>query len=216
MKKHALSLVVMFLLVGTFVVSAREITVPKTVAALVATDPATEVNTIVLTGDSASPVPAVTLIPASPTPSRIEFPVQNANLEVKVVGVEKPHQVFLGTDTIYSPGPGNMFLGLGIRVRNFTGSDIPIKWSDIFLVNKYQDKWYPVWGVYKPSNIVIDPLAIEILEFDQVHPEIVPDAHFYLSDNGYVRVIFQLPEDNLYYFFGLADLPLVEIDWRYE
>jgi len=52
-------------------------------------------------------------------------------------------------------------------------------------------------------------------DLDQVHPDFDPDAHFYLSDNGYVRVIFQLPRDNLYYYFGFADLQLIEINWRY-
>ena len=138
-----------------------------------------------------------------------------------MLGVERPYNVslgrdtYLGTDLVFKPGAGNMFIGLGIKVSNLTGADMPMKWSDIYITNKYQDKWYPVWGAYKQTNTAMNPLTIELLQYDQVSPDYDPDAHFYLGDNGYVRVIFQLPKNNLYYYFGFADLPLVEINWRY-
>jgi len=221
MKKNSLSLIVMFILVGTLLASAREITAPHPVAALAATDAPTEVIAPLPTEAPALPIATEMIVPASPTPSRMEFSVQNASMEVKVLDIEKPHQVYLGFDSnsgselIINPGPENMFLGLGIKVSNFTGADIPMKWSDVYLVNKYQDKWYPVWGAYKKTNAAMDPLTIEILQADQVHPDFDPDAYFHASDNGYVRAIFRVPRDNLYYFFGLADLPLIEINWRY-
>jgi hypothetical protein len=221
MKKNRIFLIVLFVLLAPLLASARDATAPQPVAALAATDLPTEVTVPSPTDAPALPMPTETIIPATPTPSRMEFSVENASMQVKVLDIERPHQVdlgvdsSLGTDLIYNPGAGNMFLGLGIKVTNFEGSDILMKWSEVYLVNKYQDKWYPVWGVYKQTNTAMDPLTIEILKFDQVHPDFDPDAHFYLSDNGYVRVIFQLPRDNLYYFFGFADLPLIEINWRY-
>jgi hypothetical protein len=221
MKKNRVPLVILFFLLATLLSSAHDVTAPQPVAALAATDAPTEVIELLATEAPALPTPTENVVPASPTPSRMEFSVKNDSMEVKVLGIEKPHQVYLGidsssgTDIIHNPGAGNMFLGLGIKVTNFTGSDILMKWSDVYLVNKYQDKWYPVWGVYKPFNAALDPLTIEIMSSDQVHPDFDPDAQFYLSDNGYMRVIYQLPRDNLYYYFGLADLPQIEINWRY-
>jgi len=208
---------VLFVLLGALLLSACGVTEPQSVEALGGTDAPAEVNT-------QAPLPTEELSPASPgspTPSRMEFPVQNASFEVKVIDIARSHQVDLGidnnlgTELIYTPGAGNMFLTLGIKVSNLTGSDITLKWTDIYLVNKYQDKWYPVFGAYRATNAAMDPLTVQILEFDQVHPDFDPDAHFYAADNGYVRVVFRIPRDNLYYFFGFADLPMIEINWRY-
>jgi len=217
MKKVSMFSSVLFVVLGTLLVSACGVTAPMPVAALSGTDAPAEVNTPL-------PLPTEELSPASPetpTPSRMELPVQNATFQVKVLDVKRSHRVDLGidnnlgTELTFTPGAGNMFLSFGVKVSNLTGSDITMKWSDIYLTNKYQDKWYPVFGAYKDTNSAIDPFTVEILEFDQVHPDFDPDAHFYAGDNGYVRVIFRIPRDNLYYFFGFADLPLVEINWRY-
>jgi hypothetical protein len=143
------------------------------------------------------------------------YPAESARLQMEVVDIEKPYQIYLSDNQIFAPGKGKMFLGLGIRVTNLTGADIPFKWTDIYIVNKYQDKWYPVFGAYKNTNSALDSSTVEILQYDQVHPDFDPDAHFYAADNGYARVIFRVPRDNLYYFFGFADLPLIEINWRY-
>ena len=211
----------LFVLLVPLLASARDGKMPQPVEALAATNTPTQVIVSLPTDIPSSPIPTETVVPASPTPSRMQFSVRNAKWEVKVLDVEKPYRVYLGVDSssgsdiIYSPGAGNMFLGLGIKVTDFSGSDARMKWSDVYLVNKYQDRWYPVWGVYKPFNAALDPLTLEIMHTDQVHPDFDPDAHFSLSDNGYLRVIFQLPRDNLYYYFGFADLPRIEINWRY-
>jgi hypothetical protein len=220
MKKVSIVWIVLFVMVGSLLASACSAAEAQPVQALAATDAPTEIVAPPST-DTALPVPADTLVPGSPTPSRIEFSVQNASMEVKVLEVEKPYRVHLGidpnlgTELTFTPGAGNMFLGLGVRVRNLTGTDIPMKWSDVYLVNKYGDKWYPTWGAYEQTNAAMDPLTVEIVKYDEVHPDFDPDAHFYASDNGFVRVIFRIPRDNLYYFFGIADLPLIEINWRY-
>ena len=209
---------ILFVLLGTLLLSACSSAEPRPVQAL-ADEPTVQV--IVAPTDTASPLPTDTSVPASPTASRIEFPVGNASLEVRVLEVEKPYHVNLGWDAnlgkdlSFTAGAGQMFLVLGIKVTNLTGSDITMKWTDLSIVNKYQDKWYPTWGAYQKSNQGIDPHSVEILKYDQVNPDFDPDAHFYVGDNGYVRVIFQLPKDNLYYFLGFADLPLIEINWRY-
>jgi len=222
MKKTSTLVIVLVVLLGTMLVSACGVTAAQPVEALAATDAPVAVVAVANTES----VPSTDVLspeePGVPTPSRIEFSVENASLAVKVTEVEKPHQVYLGvdntlgTDLIYKPGEGNMFLGLGIKVTNLTGADIPFKWTDIYLVNKYQDKWYPAFGAYKNTNSALDSLTVEILQYDQVHPDFDPDAHFYAADNGYARVIFRVPRDNLYYFFGFADLPLIEINWRYH
>jgi hypothetical protein len=161
------------------------------------------------TGTS-SPRPTQTLTPASPTPSRLEFPIQDASLEIQIMDIERPHQVYLSDNQIFTTGEGNLFLGLGIRVTNLTDSDIEFNWSDIYLTNKYEDKWYPIWGAYKKTNLMVDPLGIQIHQF-KVDSKDRPDAHIYLGDNGYLRVIFRLPRDNHYYYLSFADLPLLEI-----
>lgn len=220
MKKVSIVWIVLFVMVGSWLGSGCSAAAPEPVQALAATDAPTAV-VVAPSTDTALPVPTDTLVPGSPTPSRIEFPVQNASLEVKILDVEKPYRVHLGidpyhgTELSFTPGAGHMFLGLGIKVKNLTGADITFKWTDLYLTNKYQDKWYPSWGAYQPTNAAMDPLTVEIVKYDEVHPDFDPDAHFYASDNGFVRVIFRVPKDNLYYFFGMADLPLIEINWRY-
>ena len=215
MKKINIIGVVLFILLGTLLSSACSSAAAKPVEALAGTEAPVAVNTPLPAGELSS------ADVASPTPSRMEFSVQNANFVVKVMDIEKPHQVYLGvdnnlgTDIYFKPGEGNMFLGVGIKVTNLTGSDIPMKWTDIYLVNKYQDKWYPSFGAYKNTNAAMDSSTVEILQYDQVHPDFDPDAHFFAADNGYVRVVFRVPRDNLYYFFGFADLPQIEINWRY-
>ena len=211
----------MFVLLGTLLISAYGITAAKLVKALAATNATatetTQVNTAspmptkTATVITPSPIPTRTAIPASATPSRMEFPVQNVNLAIQVVGLEKPYHIYLSDDQIFTPGEGNMFLGLGINVVNFTDSDIPLKWSDVYLINKYQDKWYPVWGAYEKTNLVIDPFSVEILR-TVVDPKLRPDVRIYLGDNGYLRAIFRIPRDNNYYYLSFADLPLIEID----
>jgi len=217
----------LFILLGTLLVSAYGITAAKLVQALAATNATaegytplllwtetTQVNTAALIPtltNTPSPMPTKTAIPASATPSRMEFPVQDASLEIQVIGIKRPYHVYLGDDLIYDPGEGNMFLELGINVINFTDSDIPLKWSDVYLINKYQDKWYPVWGAYEKTNLVIDPFTVAIPRL-VVDPKTRPDARIYLGDNGYLRAIFRLPRDNYYYYFSFADLPLIEIN----
>ena len=208
MKKYSTFRYVLFILLGTLLLSGG-ITAVQSAAALAVTNihnTPTQVNV-------PSDTPGDSLIPGLPMPSRIEFPVQNERLEAKVAGLEKPSQVHLGDGLVFLPGYGNLFLGLGIRVSDLTGSDVMLKWSDVYLINKYQDKFYPMWGAYQKTNAVMNPLTINILPLE-IDPEIDPDAHVYLGDNGYLRVIFRLPQDNLYYYLGVADLPLIEIDYR--
>ena len=221
MKNNRISLLLLLAQLAILLSSAHAINSPQAFAAPAATNAPPEIIAYVPTNTPDLPLPTETRIPASPTPSRIEFAVQNASLQAKIVAVEKPYRIHLGVDSklgteiVYNPGPGNMFLGLGIKVANVTGSHIRMKWSSLYVVNKYQEKWYPVWGVYKKINTVMDPLTLKILQADQVHPDVNWNASFDLSHNGYLRLIFQLPRDNLYYYFGFADLPQIEINWRY-
>jgi hypothetical protein len=213
------------LLLGALLLSGCGVKAVEPVVAMVATNAPAVVNAVAPTAVPAevdTPLPSPAEAPAAeasadeaPAPVRMLYSVQNERFEVKVLGLEWPtHANPDGKSFIY-PGPGNMFLGLGIRVRNLTGSDIDLKWDQVYLVNKYQDKFYPMWGAYKQTNQFVDPLNLEILEF-AVHPDYDPDAHVYLGDNGFMRAIFRVPRDNLYYYFGFADLPLIEINWRYH
>jgi len=198
--------------------SACGVRAVEPVAALALTGVSTETSTPLpapAETNTALSVPTETLIPASPTASRIEFSVRNASFEVKVIDIQRPFQVHPGGDTVFTAGEGNMLLSLGIKVTNYTGTDIPLKWSDVYLVNKYQDKWYPVWGAYQKTNANIDPFTVQILEYE-VDPAIDPDAKIFMGDNGYLHVIYRLPKDNLYYYFGFADLPLIEVNYRYH
>jgi hypothetical protein len=137
MKKSSVLYIVLFVLLGTMLVSACSTTAPQSVAALAATEEPTGAEPV-------SPLPAQQLNPVdggAPTPTRMEFSVENAQLVVKVMDIEKPHQVYLGvdnnlgTDIFFKPGEGHMFLGVGIKVSNLTGADLPFKWTDIYLVN---------------------------------------------------------------------------------
>jgi hypothetical protein len=223
MKKISMLSLVLLILLGAVLASGCGVKPVESAQALAAEE--ATATTAPLPTDTAAveilPAPTDTLPASSPTPSRIEFPVQNDSMTAQIMGVETPFRVYLGkdavqgTDLFFSPGEGNFFLGLGIKVSNLTGADIPLKWSDVYITNKFQDRWYPVWGTYEDTNSTIDPLGVEILAFDQVNPDFDPDAHFYVGDNGYVRVIFQLPKDNLHYFFGISDLPMIEINWKY-
>jgi hypothetical protein len=227
MKIHKNSLIVLFVLLAALLLSSCEAVAAQPVEALGASDATPEAvsappseppssNT-----DVAAPLPTEPAGSAFPAGARIEFPVENASMKMQILDVEKPHRVYLGWDSYlkkeisFMPGPGNMFLSFGVKLNNLTSSDINMKWSDLYLVNKYDEKWYPEWGAYRGTNSFVDPRTVEIVQYDRVHPDFDPDAHFYASNNGFVRVIFRVPKDNLYYFFGFAELPIIEINWRY-
>lgn len=222
MKKNVLILTVVFVLLGSSVLSACTTQAAEPVMALVKTDGTTVAN------QPAPPTEAVSseaidvaVAPEAAVPARIESPVGNDKMEVQIIAIHKATSVFLGPDPIqgsdieFKPGSGNMFLEFGIRLTNTTGSDVLMKWGDIYIANKFEDKWYPSWGAYKESNVAVDPLTIEINKYDRIHPDFDPDAHFYVGDDGFVRVIFLLPRNNLYYFFGFGDLPVIEIKNEY-
>jgi hypothetical protein len=142
----------------------------------------------------------------------MDYPARNGRLQIEVLDIESPYQIYLSDSQIYAPGKGKMFLGLGIQVTNLTDSDLPFKWNEIYLMNEYQDRWYPLWGAYQKTNMVIDPLGIEIRPF-KVDSKDRPDARSYFGKNGYLRAIFRAPRDNNYYYLAFADLPLIEIDY---
>jgi hypothetical protein len=220
MKKNSTFRLVLFVLLGTLLVSGCGVRAVEPVLALAPADAPAEINAAVPAEAPAevnTPLAAPTEQPAaeSPAPVRMTYPVKNERLQVQVLGLEWPTHANPDGKSFLYPGPGNMFLGLDVKVNNLTGSDFDLKWDQVYLANKYQEKWYPTWGAYEQTNKYIDPLTIEVLEFE-VHPDYDPDAHVYLGENGYMRVIFRLPKDNLYYYFGLADLPLIEINWRYR
>jgi hypothetical protein len=220
MKKVSILMIVLVILFGICLVSACSVAAVKSVEALVAATAAAERNTLlpiftetrIPAMPTSSSIPTATPIPATSTPSRMDFPVENARFQIEVVGIERPYQIYLSDNLIFAPGKGKMFLGLGIKVTNLTNSEIPFKWNDIYLFNKYQDRWYPLWGAYKKTNMVIDPLGIEVQQF-KVNPKEQPDTRVYFGDNGYLRVIFRLPRDNDYYYLAFADLPLIEINY---
>jgi hypothetical protein len=203
MKKNNLSLAVLLILLGVFALSACNAVEAQPVQALAPTEAPTEVD---------APAIAEEVMPA-----RLEFPVSNGSVEVKVVDIDRVISVYLGQDPVlgtdirYSSEAGHMFMDIGMKVTNLTGSDIPMKWSEIYVSNKHGDKWYPKWGAYQEADGAVDPLTVKIIKYDQVHPDYDPDAHYYIGGTGFVRVIFELPRTSLYYFFGFGDLPQIEI-----
>jgi hypothetical protein len=220
MKKVSLLLIGSFILLWTVLVSACSVAAVKAVEALTVSTATVVVNT-------PSPMPTQTWIPATPTatsvptatptvvtatPSRMDLPAENAGLQIEVLEVEQPHRIYLSDDLIFAPGEGKMFLGLGIQVTNLTSTEIPFKWNDVYLFNEYQDKWYPLWGAYRKTNMVMDPLGIEIRQF-KLDSKDQPDGRVYFGDNGYLRAIFRVPRDNHYYYLAFADLPIIEIDY---
>ena len=227
MKKSTLFRIVLFMLLGASLLSAcgTEANVAGPVVALVDSDGAAATNepAPVVAPVANAPVESVDVAASldATAPSRIEFPVSNDKMEIQIVVIKKPTSVDLSTDPIsgsdllFKPGAGKMFLDIGIKVTNKTGSDLNFKWSDISLVNKFQDKYYPSWGVYNESDIELDPLLMEINKYDRIHPDFDPDAHFYMGEDGFVRILFLLPRSNLYYYFGFGDLPVIEIKNEY-
>lgn len=212
MKKVNLLMIVLVILFAACLVSACTVVAVKSVEALMATT-ATNRNGLMPTPTAIRVTPTFTPspIPATSTPSRMDLPVKKAGLQVEVLKIEKPHQIYLGKDQIYAPGKGKMFLSLGIKVTNLSNTEIPLKWNEITLLNEYGDKWYPLWGGYKKTNRVIDPLGIEVWRF-KLDAREQPTARIYLGDNGYLRVIFRVPRDDDYYSLAFAGLPLIEID----
>jgi hypothetical protein len=220
MKNISISTIVFFIVLWTLLVSAGSVAAVKAVevrvvASATVENPAvpTPTATRIPATPTSSPIPTATSVPATATPSRMDLPVGNARVQIEVLDIERPYQMHLSDSLIFAPGEGKMFLGLGIKVTNLTDSDIPFKWNEIYLLSKYQDRWYPVWGAYKKTNIAIDPLGIEIRQL-KVGPNDQPTAHIYFGDNGYLRAIFHLPRDNDYYYLAFADLPVIEIDYE--
>ena len=212
-------MVVLVILFGICLVSACSVAAVKSVEALMVTTGTAERNTPMPTetripvNPTPSAIPTATSIPATPTPSRMGFPVRNSRFQIEVVDLERPYQIYLSDDLTFAPGKGKMFLGVGIKLTNLTDAEIPFKWNEMYLMNKYQDRWYPVWGAYKKTNLVIDPLGIEIRPF-KIDSRDQPDARIYFGDNGYLRAIFRLPRDNHYYYLAFADLPRIEINYE--
>ena len=215
MKKVNLLMIVLARLFGACLVSACTVVAVKSVEALMATTLTTSGNEPIAirvpATSTSSSVPAATHLSATSTPSRMDLPVKKAGLQIEVLKIEKPYQVYLGKDQIYTPGKGKMFLSLGIKVTNLSNTDILLKWNEINLLNEYGDKWYPLWGGYKKTNRVMDPLGVEVRQF-KLDAREQPTARVYLGNNGYLRVIFRVPRDNDYYSLAFADLPLIEID----
>jgi hypothetical protein len=219
MKKVSLLLVVLFILLWTVLVSACSVVAVKAVEALMVSTATVAINTPLPTQTQTSipATPTATFVPtATPpvvtaTPSRMDLPAENAGLQIEILEIEQPHQIYLSDNLIFAPGGGKMFLGLGIQVTNLTGTEIPFKWNEIHLFNEYQDKWYPLWGAYKKTNMVMDPLGIEIRQF-KLDAKDQPGGRVYFGDNGYLRVIFRVPRDNNYYL-AFADVPIIEIDY---
>ena len=221
MKNLSISAIIVFLLLWTLFVSAcsvvavkavEALTMPTSTAKLDMPTPMPTATRIPATLTRTS-VPTATAIPATSTPARMDLPVKNASLQIEVVDSERPYQIHLSDEAIFTPGAGNMFLGLGIRVTNLTNSEIPFKWNELYLFNEYQDKWYPLWGAYKKTNLAIDPLGIEVYPF-KLGTNDQPNARVYFGDNGYMRVIFRVPRDNDFYYLAFADLPSIEIDYE--
>jgi hypothetical protein len=226
MKKSPLFSTILFILLGASLLSACGLQAQaiEPVTALVKADGAADTTqpTSVASPDAA-PIDSVEVTASSEeaAPARLEYPVKNDKMELQILSIKKPSSVDLSTDPIsgaemlFKPGAGNMFLDFGIKVVNKTGTDIDVKWSDIYLVNKFQDKFQPSWGVYKESDVAIDPLLMKINKYDRVDPDFDPNAHFYMGNGGYIRVIFLLPRNNLYYYFGFGELPVIEIKNKY-
>jgi hypothetical protein len=220
MKKVSMPTIVLVVLLWTLLVSACSVAAVKAVEVLAMATATVETNTPTTMPTETripatytpSPIPTATPIPATSTPFRMDLPAENAGLQIEVLDIEKPHQIYLNDNLIFAPGEGKMFLGLGIQVTNLTDSEIPFKWNEMYLLNEYQDKWYPLWGAYQKTNMVMDPLGIEVRQF-KVDSKDQPSARIYFGDNGYLRAIFRVPRDNDYYYLAFADLPLIEIDY---
>jgi hypothetical protein len=154
------------------------------------------------------PPPTETEIPSTPTPAPVGEAVRSANFEVKVVAAEKRTRVNPGGKFMFVATSGNMLVDIGVKVSNLTGSNLSVKWKDIYIMSKNQDAWYSTWGTWKDSSGNLDPFTIGISE---VYTN--PELEISISHDGYLRLFYHIPRGETYYF-GFFDSPLTVINFK--
>jgi hypothetical protein len=133
--------------------------------------------------------------------------VKSANFEVKVIDAVKRDRVYPGGKFYFNPADGYMLVDIGVKVSNLTGSDIPVKWGDVYIMTT-EEWWAPSWGTYKDTSGNLDPFTIGVSEL-----EIDPEAQITFGQDGYFRLFYHIPKDGTYYF-GFADAPLIEVNFK--
>jgi hypothetical protein len=198
---------VVFLLI-LLVLSSCGVRAVEPVTAYISANPSVAENTPPPT-EAPSGSPKAAAISESPAFVRMGTKVQSDSLEMSVITVQKPFRVYPNSEAFFTPGKEYMFLDIGVKVSKLADSEVSAKWNDIYVTNKYEEKWYPIWGVYKDTNVFEDPLTIKVSEYE-LDPE-ATDVVF--GDNGFLRVIFRVPKGETFYF-SLANMPLTRVEFK--
>jgi hypothetical protein len=154
-----------------------------------------------------APEPTATEIQATPTPAPVGVPVRSGSYEVTVLGAVKLGRFYPGGTLLYTANPGNIIADVGVKVSNLTGSPASVKWSNVYVVEKTGEAWFPFYGSYKESGKKIDPFSLGISDKATNGDDLIT-----FNGDIYLRLIFIVTDnDPTTFVFGFDDSPLIEI-----
>jgi hypothetical protein len=155
-----------------------------------------------------TPRPTNTPVPPTATAAPVGVTVSNEKYEVRVVKVRKLGSVYINDYTVWQANPGYLFLELGVKVVNKTGSPIRITYGDIYTIEKNGDIYAPGWGGYKdsPTGTEINPASIIFEEIKNSSKAVT------LNDLTFLRLIWVVADNNpSIVLFGFDTAPLIEV-----
>lgn len=196
--------------VAIFVLACSVVTGAGTSAPEPTTPPKVIVNTVVVVRPTATDRPTVAPEPTAtiePTPAPVGVPVRSGKYEVTVINAVKLERIYPGGKYLYTPNAGDVIVDVGVKVSDLTGSQVSVKWGNVYVVEPNGDAWYPTWGSYKESGKKIDPFGLGISD-----ENINGDDLITFKGDIYLRLIFIVTEgDPTVFVFGFDDSPLIEI-----
>jgi hypothetical protein len=156
--------------------------------------------------NTSTPRPTLTPLPSAtpyPTPAPLGSTVRTGTLEITILDVITHSLIVPGGLHYYLPNKGDIFVDLGVRVRNLhPEKPMRFKWGEIYILEENGDEWNPGLADSKSvgADERIDPFSIPIGK-ELGHNEILE-----IDEAVYLRLIFMV-EDNpeLTILFGIQD-----------
>jgi len=144
-----------------------------------------------------------------PTPATIGEIIQFGPLEITLLQVENHSQIVPGGYYSYYAKPGNIFVELGVLVRNTAATPVSMYMKNIYIVEENGDKWFASFGtsriveVGKRFNPIISIRLSDIANTGEENISFEKDT--------YLRLIYYV-KDNQALRFGILNSPQFTFD----
>jgi len=144
-----------------------------------------------------------------PTPATIGEIIQFGPLEITLLQVENHSQIVPGGYYSYYAKPGNIFVELGVLVRNTAATPVSMYMKNIYIVEENGDKWFASFGtsriveVGKRFNPIISIRLSDIANTGEENISFEKDT--------YLRLIYYV-KDNQSLRFGILNSPQFTFD----